>query len=46
MVITAKFPEIVDDLSPAMMASRPLTIEPADLVNLTVFLELNKKAGK
>lgn len=45
MVITSKFPEAGDDSKLSMMASRTLTVEPPDDVNLTRFLELYKKAG-
>lgn len=45
MVITSKFPETEGDSKLVMMASRTLTMEPTDDVNLTGFLELYKKAG-
>lgn len=45
MVITSKYPETEDDSKFAMMASRTLTVEPADDVNLTGFLKLYEKAG-
>ncbi|PPS23360.1 hypothetical protein BVY10_28190, partial [Pseudomonas amygdali pv. morsprunorum] len=45
MVITSKIPRDQGDLQVAMLASRSLTMEPADDVNLTRFLDDYKKAG-
>lgn len=45
MVITSKYPETEEDLKFATITSRTLTMEPANDVNLTGFLEMYKKAG-
>lgn len=45
MVITSEPPKDARDSRIAMMASRSLTMEPANDVNLSTFLDLYKKAG-
>ncbi|QKH35701.1 hypothetical protein FOC84_12405 [Achromobacter pestifer] len=45
MVITSKFPKDSADSRVAMMASRSLTMEPANDTNLSAFLDLYKRAG-
>lgn len=45
MVITSEPPKDSHDSRVAMMASRSLTMEPADDINLSTFLDLYKKAG-
>ena len=45
MIITSKIPRDQGDSRIAMFASRSLTMEPSDDVNLTGFLDLYKKAG-
>ena len=45
MVITSKVPRDPGDSRITMFASRSLTMEPSDEVNLTGFLDLYKKAG-
>lgn len=45
MVITSKYPERGGDSRLSMMASRSLTMEPSDEVNLKGFLKLYEKAG-
>lgn len=45
MVITSKVQRDLEDSRLAVFASRSLTMEPADDVNLTGFLDLYKKAG-
>ncbi len=45
LVITSKVPTDSRDSRVAMLASRSLTMEPTDDVNLTGFLDLYKKAG-
>lgn len=45
MVITSELPKDSHDSRVAMMASRSLTMEPANDVNLIAFLNMYKKAG-
>lgn len=45
MVITSEPPKDLQDSRVAMMASRSLTLEPANDVNLSTFLDSYKKAG-
>ncbi|WP_208452528.1 hypothetical protein [Burkholderia gladioli] len=45
MVITSEPPRDLHDSRVAMMASRTLTMEPSNDVNLSAFLDLYKKAG-
>lgn len=45
MVVTSKIPAHPGESRIAMVASRSLTMEPSDDVNLTGFLDLYKKAG-
>jgi hypothetical protein len=45
MVITSKYSDTPDDARIAMMASRSLTMEPDDDVNLSGFLEMYRKVG-
>ena len=45
MVVTSKIPSDQEDSQIVMLASRSLTMEPSDDVNLTRFLDLYQSAG-